>query len=509
MGVLAAQAHYAFVYHRATTEKVLKDFAALAGGEFIRRATAEIGYQGHAVLLAQLRRRAGPRDLPPDLEDALAGDPDPAVRRAAGLARRFFLALPGDGRVAFVPEAPSQAGQAWLLAQLPGGGRALPGAFGAAHTILEGRPVSVVFAPAGTAGAWVGFEVDQERLREWYAAVLESGPLLPPSLGGGRVTNAVLSLAVRDHAGVERFRAGGGPWPALGMEVPFGSAYSGILEGSRVQVSIDPEAARQLVIGGLPRSRLPLLLGLLALSAGLVAAAIVQLRRERALQALRDEFVASVSHELRTPLTQVRMFAETLRLDRVRNPEERRRALEIIDREATRLTHLVENVLQFSRGERGVVALILEPRPLVPLVREVLEQFQPLVNGTGVTLRTRLEEAVAAVDADALRQVLLNLLDNAVKYGPREQEILLTVERAPGVVRIGVEDQGPGVPAGDRGRIFESFHRLDRDRHSAVAGTGIGLAVARDLVERHRGRCYVEAGARGARFVVELPEAEA
>ena len=104
--------------------------------------------------------------------------------------------------------------------------------------------------------------------------------------------------------------------------------------------------------------------------------AILQLRREMAFQQLRDEFVSSVSHELRTPLTQIRMFAETLLLDRIRSTEEHRRSLEIIDREARRLTQLVENVLQFSRMERTIDSLSKENRELAPLIQEIVEDFE-------------------------------------------------------------------------------------------------------------------------------------
>jgi signal transduction histidine kinase len=111
------------------------------------------------------------------------------------------------------------------------------------------------------------------------------------------------------------------------------------------------------------------------------------------------------------------------------------------------------------------------------------------------------------VDADALRQVLLNLLDNAVKYGPRGQEVAVTLAREDGRLRLAVEDEGPGIPPEERERVFERFHRLERDRASPVTGTGLGLAVVRELVARHGGRCAVERGRFGARVVVELPEA--
>jgi signal transduction histidine kinase len=113
---------------------------------------------------------------------------------------------------------------------------------------------------------------------------------------------------------------------------------------------------------------------------------------------------------------------------------------------------------------------------------------------------------VAPVDADALRQMLINLLDNAVKYGPEGQRIAVALAAENGTARVLVDDEGPGVPAGDRERIWERFWRLQRDRGSAVAGTGIGLAVVRELAELHGGRAWVEdAPAGGARFVIEVP----
>jgi len=505
--LLALQAHATFLYHRTTAERVLRDFARLAASEFIRRSTARLGYDGYAVLLAAAGRRLGPGGLPADLKNQLASDPDPRVRAASGLARSFFAAAPRAGRLAFVPEPPSGQTADWLLAKLEDRGEALEG-FAVAHAVIEGVPRSFAFAAARGPFAWeaIGFEVSLPQLGAWLGTTLTRGPLLPAFLGQGNVENASLFVACRDHGGVLRFRSGKEPWP-LSVDVPFGDAYSGVLAGSRVQVAIEPAAARRLVIGGVPQSRLGLVLGLLGLSTGLVVVALLQLRRERALQRLREEFIASVSHELRTPLTQIRMFAETLLLDRVRSDAERRRALEIVDREARRLTHLVENVLQFSRGERGTLAVSREVRPLAPLVREVLEQFQPLAMGSGARLQARLDEsAAAAVDAGALRQILLNLLDNAVKYGPRDQELIVSLEQGKGVVRLSVDDQGPGIPAGERRRVFERYERLARDQRSAVAGTGIGLAVVADLVEGHGGRVFVEDGSRGgARFVVELP----
>jgi signal transduction histidine kinase len=276
-----------------------------------------------------------------------------------------------------------------------------------------------------------------------------------------------------------------------------------------VEVALRPESAASLLIGGVPRSRLPVLLGLLFLTAGLIIAALVQLRREYELSRLREEFVSGVSHELRTPLAQIRMFAETLLLDRVRSDAERRRSMEIIDREARRLGQLVENVLRFSGSSRRPARLAPEPTALSPLVREVVEAFDPLARARDARVRIDMEPGVAAaVDHGAFRQILLNLLDNAVKYGPRGQTVTVTLVSAQGRARLSVDDEGPGVPRGERERIWASFSRLERDVSAAVAGSGIGLAVVHELTRLHGGWRWVEdSPAGGARFVVELPDA--
>ncbi|MGH9337673.1 MAG: sensor histidine kinase, partial [Vicinamibacteria bacterium] len=356
---------------------------------------------------------------------------DEELRPALSLPKRYFVAdlerSPARGEV---PE--------WLLAEVEAS-REKSEPYIVAHRIVANEPVTAVFRIGSRIA---GFEVDLEGLEKLIAAAVAESPLLPPSLGKGTATNDAIFASVTDHGGVERFRSEGSYRREFGVDVPFGDAYGGVLMGSRARVSVDPERASDLVIGGLPPSRLPVLLGLLLLTAGLLAMVVLELRRERLLQKLRTEFVASVSHELRTPLTQIRMFAETLLLGRVRSDDEARRSLEIIDREVRRLGHLVENVLQFSRSERGGAAPAVETHELEPRVREALELFQPLVAGTGVRILTRFESDVeAAFDPDALRQVLLNLLDNAVKYGPRTQDILVGIESKNGSARVFVEDQ--------------------------------------------------------------------
>jgi signal transduction histidine kinase len=232
--------------------------------------------------------------------------------------------------------------------------------------------------------------------------------------------------------------------------------------------------------------------------------ALRQLRREGELARLRADFTSSVSHELRTPLTQILLYAETLELGRAAGEAERRRALGVIVQEARRLAHLVENVLQFSRAERRMVRVRTEIRRLAPLLRETVERFAPLA-GPPQRFALELEETLAApVHPDSLRQIVINLLDNAAKYGG-DGPVVVRAALADGRARLEVEDWGPGIAPGDRQRIWEPYVRLERS--PAVAGSGIGLAVVRELTAAHGGACWVEdAPSGGARFVVELPE---
>jgi len=202
------------------------------------------------------------------------------------------------------------------------------------------------------------------------------------------------------------------------------------------------------------------------------------------------------------------MFSETLTLGRVRSDDERQRSLAIIDQEARRLTNLVENLLHFSRSERQATHITPEPTALGPLVQEVIDGFAPLAAARGVKLSASVQEGlVVPADPGAVRQMLLNLLDNAVKYGPAGQEVRIGATRDNGVARLWVADGGPGIPRADRERVWERFWRLERDRGSSVAGSGIGLAVVRELATLHHGRTWIDDGTdvAGTRVVIEIP----
>ncbi len=281
--------------------------------------------------------------------------------------------------------------------------------------------------------------------------------------------------------------------------------------GLTVQTAVRPEYASQLVIGGLPRSRLPLLIGMLVVSLALALVAVALLRREEELGRIRADFVSSVSHELRTPLAQIRLFLETLRLGRFTTEEQRKWSLDNIDRETNRLAHLVENILHFARAGRAPSAPpVAEPTDIGAEIEQIARAFEPLAASRRAALRLDLApNVVVPLQRESFRQVLLNLLDNAVKYGPAGQTVTVSLAQVGSSARVTVADEGPGVPVKEREVIWTPFFRGGAAAAQGAGGSGIGLAIVKDLVARMGGRVEVASGGeRGAAFYVEIPGAQ-
>lgn len=356
-----------------------------------------------------------------------------------------------------------------------------------------GRPV-VAYGFAVPTGQAVGRAVK---------LVLASQPVLPSTLTRGLSVDSILAVTVRNPLREVVYQS----------HAPVATLYAATdsvearLGGLRFEVAINPAAAGRLIIGGLPRSRLPEVLATAFVAVSLLGLLLYQFRRQEELARLRDDFVSGVSHELRTPLAQIRLLAELLHMGKVPT-EERERSLRIIDKEARRLSFLVDSILSFTHSRPGQLSPVRTD--VATEIDEIVSGFEPLAQAQGVRLTTRLERGiVAGVDRGALRQVLLNLLDNAVRYGPRGQNVTIATTSAGDTWTLEVADEGPGIPADERERIFAPYYRMKRDAGGAVGGTGIGLAVVRRLVTEHRGRVHVASangdGAVGARFVVALP----
>jgi signal transduction histidine kinase len=330
--------------------------------------------------------------------------------------------------------------------------------------------------------------------------MMDDSELLPESFRAGRENRDLITVTVTAPGGETFFVSDTVASSAPAATARLDSRYGSLV----VHAAIRPERVGSLLVGGLPRSRLPFLIGLLALAAALMAVAVSQLRREADLARVRADWIASVSHELRTPLAQIRLYQDTIRLGRTRTPEEHAWALAQVDRETTRLSHLVEKVLSFSRfGRDGGPAP--QPTDLSAETRNIVDEFRPLAASRQVTIETALESVPPVpLRRDALRHILLNLLDNAVKYGPTGQTVRVELrDRGPEVV-LAVGDQGPGVAPDERESVWRPFARGTTSADQG--GSGIGLTIVREVTVQHGGRARVEdAPGGGARFVIVLP----
>ncbi len=230
------------------------------------------------------------------------------------------------------------------------------------------------------------------------------------------------------------------------------------------------------------------------------------LTRLRAFDELKDEFIAVISHELRTPLSSVYGAAVTLQNQSV-PPETRRSLLAIITSEAGRLGRLLDDVLWASRLDTGREEFAIRATDGGEVAREVLEGSRPrLPEGLEVDLEEQESLPPVAADPDKLRQVLLNLVENAIKYSPAGGRVTMLVQHSGEYVRFSVRDEGLGIPVHERERIFEKFHRLDPGLTGGVGGTGLGLYVCRELVQRMGGEIWVRSNVgHGSTFAFELP----
>jgi signal transduction histidine kinase len=232
--------------------------------------------------------------------------------------------------------------------------------------------------------------------------------------------------------------------------------------------------------------------------------------REMRIATLRSQFVSSVSHELKTPLTAIRMFAETLQLDRV-DAATRKEYLDTIVNESERLTRLLNNVLDFSKIEEGRKAYRRESASLADVVRTAARAMAYPLEQHGFVLRVEIDNSIPplSIDADALEQAILNLLTNAMKYSGSGRVVDLRLAREGRQAVISVRDEGIGIPEADQARIFEKFYRISTPENQRIPGTGLGLTLVDHIVKAHEGSTHVESSpGRGSTFSIHLPIGE-
>ena len=523
--VLAYEAYRARHSMRVTAERAIIQYATMAGWELDAAVRARVD-RSLADLFAPVIAgvAASPYDRSPDPSVLLSRATALGTVCSASGASTMRLDLE-SGRFTFagapIDDATAHAILAGIQQQLRGTSAAetrflvpLRGVAPAAYAAVGvrsarfGAPVAAYAVPDCRASL----------LRTVVAAALRDDALLPEAARGDMPNDSILDVEITDGNGAVVLRASRLA-PRAALLAPVMQPLR-TFPGLTALISLQPPARSVLLVAPPERSRLPLLLGLLALCVILALVALIQLRREHELARLRADFTSSVSHELRTPLAQILLFGETLKLGRARSEEERALAATSIVREARRLMHMVENVLHFSR-RRDAPDVRPETLQLEPYLADIVASFVPLATAAGMRIETSVG-GTAHADPAMLRQVVLNLLDNAVKYGRAGQSIRITTESVDAdgasgngstsnrLVRLTVSDDGPGIAPSDRERIWSPYVRLRQNGEGRRAGSGIGLALVRELVEVMDGRTWVESAqphGRGARFVVELPSA--
>ena len=259
--------------------------------------------------------------------------------------------------------------------------------------------------------------------------------------------------------------------------------------------------------------RVLIFLAMIIIVVGLVLVWLAILTERRASR-MKSDFIANVSHELKTPLSLIRMFGEMVATGRHKGAEAAREYGGIITRESERLTHLIDNVLDFSRLERGKASYNFAEGNLAEVVERALDVCRYRLEREKMKLTVEIEPNLPAVrmDENEMTLVVINLVDNAIKHAADGGRVVVTVSRAPGFLMLAVRDFGPGIVREEHARVFERFYRSRSTRERNVRGSGIGLALVKHIAEAHGGRVTVQSpvsdtpdDAQGSIFKVFVP----
>lgn len=250
-------------------------------------------------------------------------------------------------------------------------------------------------------------------------------------------------------------------------------------------------------------------IALALLLGGMVLGVLLILRdisREEHLAQLRSDFISNVTHELKTPLTSVQLFTESIILDRINSETDKKEYLRIILKETESLKRMINNILEFSKKEKGKQEYKFEEVNVTSLVHMAINDLDYWLVEKGFTLQTQMEDNVTATaDQDALKQAIINLLSNAIKFSRERKEILVGIKEEKRAVMIEVEDKGIGIPEDQKDLIFEAFYRVGQKDAEDISGTGLGLTVVKEIVEAHHGKILVESQLNeGSKFTIIL-----
>ncbi len=238
-----------------------------------------------------------------------------------------------------------------------------------------------------------------------------------------------------------------------------------------------------------------------------VVAVIGDVTKLRRLETMRQDFVANVSHELKTPLTSIKGFVETLLDSDLNDKETLRKFMTIISQEADRLNNLIHDLLDISRLESGQTEIHRKHLDLEALIDSIILSVANRIEAKQLELEKDLQAKTILGDEDLVREVFINLVDNAIKYTPAGGKIIVGSAKGEGETMVYVRDTGIGIPAESLPRIFERFYRVDKGRSREMGGTGLGLSIVKHIMERHGGKVSVwsEPG-QGSEFKLIFPD---
>jgi two-component system phosphate regulon sensor histidine kinase PhoR len=301
-------------------------------------------------------------------------------------------------------------------------------------------------------------------------------------------------------------------YPFSGVDPRFTveTSFAQTLSGWRLRM-----APREIpAVLGRPADRLSFDVALIGLAAiailvgvGLLTMAV---RAERQANRLKSDFIANVSHELKTPLSLIRMFGEMLATGRTRGESSAKEYAQIITRESERLSRLIDNVLDFARIERGKAAYDFAVTDLTEVLHRSLDVYRYRIERENMNLQLTIDEDLPPVriDESAITLVVMNLVDNALKYAADGKELGVSLRREGEDVLLSVRDSGPGIPADEQARVFDRFYRGRDTRGRPVRGSGIGLSLVRHIAQAHGGDVTLTSvPGQGSTFTVRLPVA--
>ena len=507
--LLAWQGLTAIERQQRTVKRNLTQFATFGAANFAYRAGALVF--NHANTVAEDANRFATRSTTDVLSRVRAlTDSLARCQCEAGLRMRALLIMDGDAKVL----AQSTVDRITLPPQTLASMYAKIRQY--THAVLTvrmtdetGAPSVIALSRVGTVtGAGERFLLASYNPDSVAAAyqtyIYDMRPPLLPSVYGWQSSNSsVVAVRVLLPGGMVFYESPRAPASGYVSSVGFGPDTL-----VRVTAALTPTAAMRMrgeVGGAYARTWVVFI----ALIATLVIALIAfVLRRATELARLRGDFTAAVSHELRTPLTEIILYAELIQTGRTTGAAATTDAAQVILAEARRLHNLVENVLVVARTDRRMLRVRVASNDLLPIVRATVATFAPLAAKRQIPVQCELPVSlVAHCDPGAVACVLLNLLDNAVRYGPPSEAVIVRGHIVgTDQISLEVDDAGPGIPAADRTRVMQPYVRLDRDVDALTSGSGLGLAVVQALVAEMQGALRFNDSVRGGTVAtVTLP----